>query len=220
MSKKTESEILFETFCDIEKIRWERIEENDKETPDYEIYPNGLKTIAEVKQIEPNPAELEQLEELKKGGFASVDGTPGDRIRKKIAVSGPQIRSHTLGIHPSILVIYNTVAIADHTQPYTVRVAMYGLETIVLSVPKDMRRAPHIKDKKFGPKRKMTAEHNNSISAVAILERSPVGKPLLRIYHNSFADIPLDPSLFRSQDVKQFTLKEKETGKFQNWKEI
>ena len=66
----------------------------------------------------------------------------------------------------------------------------------------------------------MTKDHTTSISALGVLMINPEGKPYLLLYHNIFANIPLDYDLFRQFSIKQYTLKEKSADKFQEWVEV
>jgi hypothetical protein len=223
MARKTESEVLFELFCNNNGIAFDSIPTKSKEeeaTPDYDIYINGQKVVVEIKQIDPNPEEIIQQKNFEAGGVAIGGGTPGARARSKITAGANQIKIRAKGNYPSILVLYNNVPLTDHTDPYFIRVAMYGLETHVLGVPKEMSKSPYLIDKKFGPKRKMTKDNNTSISAVAVLAKDVEGIPKLFIFHNIYAEIQLVPELFRSYGVRQFTLGEKVIGQFQDWKEI
>jgi hypothetical protein len=84
MSDLTESEALFEEYCESNGIPCYRIKEDDSRTPDYEIFDDDKKIIVEVKQIEPNSDDETALQELKEDGFGSVSYVPGHRVRKKI----------------------------------------------------------------------------------------------------------------------------------------
>ena len=214
---------MFEAFCERNGLVFQPIPTKSKEgekTPDYDVCIDGQRLVVEIKQIDPNPEESLQQKILDAGGMAVGSTTPGARVRSKIAAGVGQIKIRAKGKYPSILVLYNNVLLTDHTNPYFVRVAMYGLETHVLGVPKEMDRPPYLIDKKFGPKRKMTKDDNTSISAVAVLAKSVEDGPKLSIFHNVYAEIPLSPELLRPTDVRQFTLEEKIVGKFQDWKEI
>ncbi|SRR5713226_4923477 len=216
---KTESEIALEEFCDANGIHWERIPTEDAaglKTPDYYIYSFGEQVAAEVKEIQPSPDEREQERHLKEKGWSTFGATPGARARAIIGTAGKQLRAKAKGTCPAMVVLYNpSFLLRHHTEPYAIRVAMYGLDAVVLGLPADMQQSPYLIDRKSGPKRKMTEEHNTSISAVAALQ----GRELW-IYHNVFAAIPLKPGLFRGLPVRQFTLQEKRTGEFSEWKEI
>ena len=223
MSRKTESESLFESFCDQNGIRREAIPtmaKQQEETPDYYIYIGQQKIVCEIKQIDPNEEEMEQQRIFEAGGLAVSGSTPGDRVRTKIAAGASQIRVRAKGRLPSILVVYNNVLIADHANPYFILVAMYGLETHVLAVPEDRNISPYLTDKKFGPKRKMSKEHNTSVSAVAVISTNLEGIATLRVYHNIYAEIPLSPELFRRSNIRQFTVGEKVVGHLPDWTEV
>src|SRR5206468_2414206 len=131
-----------------------------------------------------------------------------------------QIRIRAKGKFPSMLVLYNNVPLFDYANPYSVRVAMYGLEAHDLGVPNEMHKPPYLKDKRFAGERKMTKDQNTCISAVAVLLKGAEGNLRLDIYRNIYADIPLPPELFRPFNIRQFTLEEKVAGKFQDWAEI
>ena len=222
MTNKTKSEVLFETFCSQHKIKFIHIPTMSKEglqTPDYDIFIHNQKIIVEVKQIDPNPEDIEQLRIFNSGGVAMGGNTPGERVRNKIANAASQIKSRSKNKYPSILVIYNNVHIFNYTDPYLIRVAMYGLETIILNVPKNTNKPTTLIDKKFGPKQKMTINMNTSISAVAVLNEIN-NKPTLTIFHNIFSAITLSPDIFINFKIKQYKLEQKTLGEFQDWQEI
>jgi hypothetical protein len=216
--QKTASEIEFEAFCDAHGVGWEKIPtESDAglPTPDYYIYPGRERTVAEVKEITPNEEEKRQRTLLETRGWSEGGGTVGSRVRSLIDRAKNQIRIRAKGVYPSILVACNYSGVRQHIEPHSIRAAMYGFDTIVLAVPRDVRADPHLVDRKFGAGRRMTEQHNTSISAVATLQ---YGR--LCIYHNIYAAIPLRPELLQCLSVTQYTLAEKVPGTFQDWKEI
>ncbi len=220
---KTQSEILFEKFCTAVGIEFKEVPTKEEKTPDYSIFPNGNEVVVEVKQIDPNPTERKEEEKLRRGGIAIGRRIPGDRVRKKISEANPQISARAKGKLPSLLVLYSNVYLAYHTDPYHIRVGMYGIDTFILTVPKDFQQSPHIIDRRFGSKRRMTPKHNTSISAVGVIYLDPPGSlesPRLAVYHNVFAEIPLPTEYLRPFGVKQFTLPEVMSGKYQEWVEV
>ena len=72
----------------------------------------------------------------------------------------------------------------------------------------------------YGPKRKMTPEHNTTISAIGALSMSRSEVIFLTVYHNRFAKIPLRPARFAPYGVKQFELEEDTIGRTSKWREI
>lgn len=219
-SVKTESETLFEKFCNMHGILFKSIPcEKDERTPDYEIIINNQKIIVEVKQIDPNEQEIKKTDELRERKSVIMDTIPGGRVRGKISDASGKFRKYSEGKYPSILVLYNKTNLFNHLYDYQILVGMYGFETHVLSVPKVMGKPPNLIIKKFGPKKKLTKTDNTSISAIVVLDKNDKGDPVISIYHNFYAEIPLDPALFYHLSVKQFRL-QNAADVFQSWCEI
>lgn len=213
---KTISEALFERLCDGNSIRWEKIPTADEKTADYKILPSGIEIVAEVKQIDPNKEELEAEEKLTRGNPVEGSCIRGERVRKKILDSQPQLVSHSRRGIPTILVLYNNVCLPLHTEPKDIRAAMYGVEQHFFIEPRDPSIRPFFGGKRFGPKQRMTKQHNTSISALGVISSSPQ-RPELAIYHNIYARVPLPPEYFRPYGVNQFSFPEAVPGKYQEW---
>jgi len=155
---------------------------------------------------------------MRERGYGNViTTTPGDRIRKKISDSSPQIKARTQDKYPSVLVLFDGRPLSDHLSAYNVRVAMYGLEQIHIAVrPFD---SPFATGTSYGPKRKMTEEHNTSISAIGVLSITPgADTPALNVYHNKYAAIQLDPKLMGKHKIPQFKLGDEISGKMPSGK--
>ena len=69
----------------------------------------------------------------------------------------------------------------------------------------------HFWDQKFGPQKKLTLEHNTSISELAVMTNKNEEKLLLYVYHNIYADIELPQGLISTRNAK---------GEFQEWESI
>jgi hypothetical protein len=216
---KTAGETFFETFCTDHKVRWEPIPPSSSEkTPDYAIYPNGTKVIAEVKDIQENPTERQQREQLERLGWSTFgSGKVGDRARDIIGTAAKQLRRMAKGKCPAMIVIYNpSFLLRHHTEPHAIKAAMYGFDTVILGLaPIYMREKPRLVDRKSGPGQKMGSQFNTTISAVAVLDGDG-----LTIYHNRFAAVPLAVESFTGIAVRQFTIGEKQPGEFETWQEI
>ncbi len=217
----TISEDLFEQFCADQGIACERLEEETSKTPDYQIVIEGMEVVVEVKQIDPSKEDRKLLEEFEANGHIVHGGTPGDKVRKKIQSASPQMSAHSKGQNPAVLVLYNNLpfVLGNPLEPYNIRVGMYGLEAIVLSVPKDYS-APSVVDRKFGGKKKLTEDHNTSISAVAVLSELEGSGLHLSIYHNQHAAVPLPAGVFSKYNSSEFELSENKVGAFQEWQQI
>jgi hypothetical protein len=214
---RTFAEYLFERFCDEHGIPCARIPETTTKTPDYELFPTTTSVVVEVKDIEPNPEEIESERLLNERGWGNATGgTPGGRVRLKIDAASPQIKARTLGRLPSILVVCDEGREVGHVEPYHIRVAMYGLEQIHIAVPPPGQGSPYATGMGYGPKRKMTPECNTSISAVASIFMPRCDVISLFVFHNSYAKVLLEPTLLAPHDVRQFRLGEPEA----DWVEI
>lgn len=217
---KTLSEALFEKYCDSRGIRWRPITVGLTRTPDYDIFLRRFKVVTEVKEITQNQIERQAEEDLKKSKYTVVSTVPGDRVRGKISDAVPQIRARSKGRFPGLLVLFGKGFSAGHIDPYQIRVAMYGFETIVIAVPNDMSVSPYAMGKKFGAKRRVTPVHNTSLSAIASLTSSSKDKLELNIFHNKYAAVPLDHKLFAYYGVSQYKLGEADPGEIAHWVEL
>ena len=217
---RTASEGFFEHFCDQKGMRWKRVAEADIPTPDYDIFVPRRKIVVEVKEIVPNEEETQAQEELAEKGFVIGSVTPGQRVRKKISEAAQQIKNRTKRRYPRLLVLFDRGFVAGHLDPYHIRVAMYGFETVQFAVPRDPQITPYPVGAKYGPKRKMTPEHNTSISAIGVLHASGPGAIQLTLYHNAHASIPLEPMLLGQYGIAQFRLAERAPGVIPGWEQI
>jgi hypothetical protein len=219
--QKTMSEEVFEDFCARRGIVCHRVPEGEARTPDYELICGDVQIVVEVKEIAANREERESDRVLAERGYGNVlSHTPGERVRKKVADCSPQIKARTVGIHPSILVVFERGRVVGHVDAYNIRVAMYGLEQIYLAVPPIGAGSPYATGIGHGPKRKMTSEHNTSISAIGALFKTGPNETHLHVYHNRFAYVPLQPTLLSSHGVAQFEIGEPTSGGASEWREI
>jgi hypothetical protein len=216
----TQSQTLFEKFCSDSGIKCVHIQTEKTKTPDYELTIDGQKVIVEVKEIIRNKDEQEYDRLIKERGIAGGTNTPGDRVREKIRKASPQIKMLTRGIKPSILVLLDRGLIAGHLEPYNIRVAMYGLEQVHINVPRNPSISPYATGMSYGPKRKMTDNHNTSISAIGGLLTLVPNEIILYVYHNKYAAVPLDPKLLAKYGIRQFVLEDEVPGKTAKWKEL
>ena len=222
---KTQSEKWLEDYCTNSAIACKRISEGNSKTPDYELTIDDQLIIVEVKEITRNKTEQESDRLLSELGYGNVfKNTPGDRARKKITASLAQIKARTQGIYPSLLVLcdlqFGCGQIIGHLDRYNIRVAMYGLEQIHMAVPRDHSVRPYATGISYGPKRKMTEDHNTSISAIGVLSTPGPNEIVLHVYHNKFAAVPLDPWLLAKHGISQFKLEDEIPANTAKWEEI
>ncbi len=177
---KTQSELLFESFCDTNGLSWTRVDEASTPTPDYLVSMSSGRVYFEIKQID------EDTNFRRPGGVSSR--TVGDHVRSKINEARAQVQSGAaLGI-PSVLLIYNNLDPLQlfGTERHDFIAAMYGELTVVLKRGKTV-------DAFQGRNSTLRQDHNSSFSAVGHLRSSPTGATV-EIYENIFARNRLDPS--------------------------
>jgi hypothetical protein len=217
---QTVSEREFESFCRLRGIPLSRVPPADTRTPDYEIVLASVRIIVEVKETSPNPEERESARLLQKRGYGTVTGgTLGDRVRKMIRSANGQHKARSRGTLPTLLVVFDQGRAAGHVEGYHIRVAMYGLEQIHLSVPPIGYGPPTATGFGHGPKRKMTESDNASISAVGALVMTGPGQHQLLVYRNRFARVPLSPSLLQPFEVRLYDFGGGRDGARSEWVE-
>lgn len=216
----TLAEQLFERFCRRVGIKAVRIPTGTNKTPDYRISIGDQDVIVEIKQINPNREEKADLAKFDKGQSGGYSALPGNRLRRELSKADVQLATVAKDRHPAMVVFYNNVFLRYHTDPYNIRVAMYGVEQVVIAVSSDPKVRPRYLGTKFGPKRKLTPEHNTTISAVGALILNPPGdrqSPQLIVYHNFYAKRPLSPELLRPYGIPQFTLPKGAPSDARDW---
>lgn len=213
---ETKSEELFEKLCQMNDWQYEKLVPDGQRTPDYRLVVADNIYIVEVKEIEHNKADRAAEANLRNGEAAIVSSKPGQRIRSKIASAGPQISRLAKGKHPSILVLYNKVTAADYTSPYNIRAGMYGFEQLKLSVPKAIDSLVRLIGRGFGRGWKFGTYSNTSISSIGVLVQN-CEDLRLKIYHNSYAAIPIDSNRLNAENIEHYKLEEYEKGKIQDW---
>jgi hypothetical protein len=202
MSSMTKSEFLFEKFCQVHHISYERILPGALKTPDYNIYVDETKIVIEVKEIEVNTEEQQKINEFDKQRTISIKSALGKRIRDKITDAAGKFKEAARNGHPSILVLYNKVRLYKHTSPGDILAGMYG--QLYFPVYRNAGETLTIGEMKSGPKKKMTQTMNTSMSAVGVLNDTGTEGPRFSIYHNFHAKVRLDPLLFWRFNVKSY----------------
>ena len=74
------SETLFEKFCSRHDIPCKPIPTGKERTPDFEIRLQGVRVVCEIKQIDPNAMDLEELQAVQS------DETIGRLVPKKYLI--------------------------------------------------------------------------------------------------------------------------------------
>lgn len=204
VTEKTESEALFEQFCDDNGISWKRIDSEDSKTPDYEASFGNHCVIIEIKQLDPNKEELRVRERGRESGRASYWPAADRRVRNKIGSARKQLKAYSDGMLPTMLVLYDNVPF-NALDSCDIITAMYGDEVARFAVPEYSVEPTVLVNIGVGGGRKLTPSTNTTISAVAWLHQR-YGVLNLVIYHNIYAKNPIDPDWLRRDTVRHYCL--------------
>jgi hypothetical protein len=205
----TESELLFESFCRIYSIQFQRVPETTELRPDYELVIEGQQILAEIKQFDPIAEERKAMERRARGEQVALGSKPGERLRRAIHFANTQLKKLLAGrLIPALLVVYNNTPCSLHTRPYAVMTAMQGIDLVDMLEPANLNLSPTFGDTRSGPGWEMRADANTSTSAVAVLRDVDINDFQLAIYHNRHVTSQLEPRLMRFPGVVQFRLPE------------
>jgi hypothetical protein len=175
---KTKAEILFEDFCDFNRLVCEKVEEGKKPTPDYKVVFNGYIVYIEVKQID------------KDDNFSAAvsSRTVGSHIREKIKKAKKQVKVASSEGFPSILLLYNNLDGMQMfgTEQHDFMAAMYGDMTLVFN-----KKENKFTDSFYGRNRSFSEDKRTYFSAVGFLSKTSQRIRVL-IYENAFAKNRLD----------------------------
>ena len=214
--------MFFERICTQNGIKYKRISTGENKTPDFVIWLGSTQVIVEVKQIDPNSKDLQTLRKPPEDWDESdlYDEIPGERVRLKIKRAVPQLRQRTKKQHPAIIVLYDNVHLwPELLDSYAIRVAMYGIETILITSNVAPEGGAEVISRWHGARRKVSPKHNTTLSAVAVVSEKD-NAICLDVYHNMFARIPLSPDLLRLPSVKHYALEAEPYGQFPDWIEV
>jgi hypothetical protein len=217
----TKSEELFERFCAERKLSFHKIPESKTKSPDYYLEVGGKMIVAEVKQIDANKEESRVLampaEDWGQGEIYHWD-IPGERIRNKITSAMPQFKNLSKGQYATLLVVYDNINVwPELIDEYAIRVALYGIETALISSEAAPEGGAKILARWYGMRKKATAHHNTTLSAIAVISEAE-SSGLMNVYHNWYARIPLERELFLLSGVEQFEMEQMPENSFSNWK--
>jgi hypothetical protein len=175
---KTESEALFETYLNatgLTTFSFEEVIDGSSSRPDYTLWHDGQMMLFEVKEFHSTPDDFRL-------GSGAYD--PYRPIREKINAGREKFRG--VREHPCCLVLYNAGKPLVHLEWQFVYGAMLG--NMAIRIPFDRGRGTLVEEETqtgfYGGGGKMIRysggkplePQNRTISAIAVLERFPVGK--------------------------------------------
>jgi len=156
---ETRSEEMFRIFC--RRVGWWPWRVRTRDTaelrrPDFVVWRWFRRVAVEVKQINPNPDDVEQNSRMDAGLIATFGGEPGARLRDAIKDASSQLKSMTRARWPGLVVLYDNTGLSNYVDGYHIKTAMYGLEMVVLQRTGRTSPMSEIVDTRFGPRRRMT----------------------------------------------------------------
>ena len=229
-SQRTESENLFEELCRQHGVECACIPVcADSQQPDYElVLASGQKVIAEIKQIDPNENDRRAINDLKDKGLAmhgdNFAHTVPKRVQNALMKSRRRINPYLDRYPnlPAVLVLYDATGTSKYTDPYGVKIAMYGLDRFVISTS-----SPYsiIDCGPVGHNVAVRDDKNQQLSALATLHKCfsmDTGERFLSLlfYHNQFAKHRIEPGWWTGNHIAHYALGEKVQGEFQNWVKV
>lgn len=174
---RTESELLFETFCVQHSLDSLRVPEGLTKTPDYHLKLGEVVVAVEIKQIESTR------------GFnpGCVSSRPvGWHVRKKISEARAQAQVAVRSGTPVILLIHNAIDPLQMfgTEHHDFISAMYGELTVPIDRPSLKAGQPF-----RGRNARLREDANTSFSGIGHIRRTRSGAAII-VYENAFASLP------------------------------
>lgn len=218
---KTKSEQLFEVFCGANAICAQRVLTSPQRTPDYILRLSAQTLVAEVKQFDAGPSEKitlrKSLEEMYEND-AFYSGIPGDRVRAKIDSAMPQLKQLCGKELPALLILYDNVQLwPEICDAYAITVAMYGIETCLVSNEVAPEGGAQIIKRWHGSARRTTSNNNRSLSAIALMSVDYDAEIKMEVFHNFFSRNPIPPGVLIGPKICHRRLRNNPATTFADW---
>jgi hypothetical protein len=201
MSNGEFAESLFELFCAANGVPCERVPTGRSPAPDFIAAFGGCRVTCEVKQIDMNDVDLQDLQTLQEEGASGRYVV--NRLRDKLKHVSSQLKAASRLGTATLLVIYDNTPFKSYSDHGEVVQAMFGRNSVVVSVPEDPSLPTQVSQPFFAGDRGVGPRHNTALSAIAVLDGGPHPPLRLRVYHNPFAAVRLDPGVFATLPVSQ-----------------
>ncbi len=187
------AEKLFELFCEREEIPCRRISEGERKTADYLIQLGEQEVAVEVKGVSESDEFRRAQEEQERTGKPHTYSKSSTAVTNRIKDSYAQIKASAGGKRAGLLVLYGHGHAYFDVDPHTsIRVALSGIDTVDVLVPKDPRQSPQFGSKYQGSGKSVTPSMNRALSGVARLNVQYENPIRLEIVRNPHAHVPLD----------------------------
>ncbi|MBK7414698.1 MAG: hypothetical protein IPJ38_05840 [Dechloromonas sp.] len=164
----------------------------------------------EIKQLDENDDDKLRNSQLGQGKVVGGSGLRV-RLRRQIASGYGQLKRYAREGAPSLLVIYNNSGLLNFIDSFSITTAMFGSFGVRFGI--DKSGTVDVTGQGFIGNRKLTRNECRKLSAIAVLKES-ASSISLDVYHNPFADIPLEPCLIRALADAQFIHPNPHSGQF------
>jgi hypothetical protein len=202
MCNRTISEELFEQLCLASNVPCELVATGTgRRTPDFRIRLGSVQVICEVKQINPNDEDRADLADV--CSDEAVGRLVRNRLREKLKDVSAQLKAACQDGCPTLLVFYDNTPFKIYTLHSDVVQAMFGQDSVKISFSGKPDHPAVVSQPFFGGNRGLTPRQNTSVSALAILDGSPISGLTLRVYHNPYALVVLRPEVLEVLPVTQ-----------------
>lgn len=199
---KTESEILFESYCANKKIACNKIPETNIKTADYFLNIESYKIIVELTQFNINEKEKELSRSLMTTKTVVYRPEDVTRIRQKVKDKSEQLKSYKN--YPAILIFYDNRSIFSTIDWDSIRYALYGEDEYNYVYREDTDEVISI-GHPFGKGKTFRKNNKSYISAIGMLQPADV-ESSLTLFHNYFAKKPLEECLCKKIADRQFKI--------------
>lgn len=222
---------FFDLRCRERGITPQRIRESRRPNvrrPDFALQINGKTVIVEVKAIEPNEQDQDDLEKMGRQGSVLRDGfSDTRRISNKLKKADGQLKPYAERSIPGIVNIQDYTGYGLLLVSYGIHVAMFGRDKLQVSVPRDWRDytdsppPPRIEGLRSAGRETLTQQHNRSISAVLIFHFKRLPATFVScLFHNHFARHSIPPECAARFVDYQYKSREREGDLGDPWVEI
>lgn len=215
-------ETLFAQACHRHGYFARKIAKGSNQTADFEVTAASEMFIAEVKSINPSPADFQKLVEMKETRETSISLELGRRAKNAINKALDQLRRYEARRIPLVAVLYDNVRLDDqrlgypelHVQPSHIDAAMFGRVRVEFDFTVGPARTSQHRSNEgvIGPKT------NTLFSGVIVI--SDWDDQTLKIYHNPFASNPLGFATFTDTKCFHMVKSDMPFGRLGDWKQL
>ena len=197
----TKSEQLFDSICESLGLVAEKVPVRNTKTPDFKVSGSGYIFYAEVKALEPSPADKARLIALRDCRVAETMVLKlGKRAARDIDAAAQQLKAVIGEGLPGVIVLFDNIRLEDGTrfcpggplESFHIHAAMFGEWVVDLGIydGQIVRRTD-----RSGPGETVNVSRRAYVSAVAVLHDSSPDLSLV-VYHNPYASRPLPVTVF------------------------